>query len=63
MISGQTKERPKLASKKKCTGCMACVDICPKRAISQFIDEDGHTYVKIDKSLCIGCKQCENVCK
>ena len=57
------KKEPKLASKKKCTACLACVYSCPKGAISTYLDDDGHIYVKIDKEKCIGCKKCEVTCK
>ncbi len=53
---------PELASKHKCTGCMACKDKCPKEAISSVIGTDGHRYVKIDNTVCIECKICEKAC-
>ena len=53
---------PELASKQKCTGCMACKDICPKDAIYSVIGADGHRYVKIDNDLCVECKLCEKTC-
>ena len=54
---------PQLACKKKCTGCLACVSSCPKNALSPYVDNDGHVYVRRDEEKCIGCKKCEIVCK
>lgn len=48
--------------KSECTGCEACVQICPKDAIHMVEDKEKFRYPQIDKSLCIGCKQCERVC-
>lgn len=52
----------KLANKYSCTGCMACVDVCPKKAIFSYKGKDGHSYVQINKNLCINCKKCEKLC-
>lgn len=52
-----------LSSKKEeCTGCTACMNICPKNAIEMKTDEEGFTYPFINKEKCIKCKLCENVC-
>ena len=46
----------------KCAGCMACVDICPKGAIS--IEDNLSAYnAVIDKDKCIGCNICHKVCQ
>lgn len=52
---------PKLAPKSKCTGCMACHDVCPKNAIKieSIVDIP---YPEIDTSICINCLRCEKVC-
>ena len=57
------KNIPQLASKKECTGCLACIASCPKGALASYMDEDGHVYVDINKEKCIRCKKCEMVCK
>lgn len=43
-----------------CRGCLAhrCEDVCPKHAISF----DNHQKAIIDKSLCINCGKCAQVC-
>lgn len=46
----------------KCSGCMACVDICPKGAIE--IKDSLSTYnAVIDENKCIGCNACHKVCQ
>lgn len=45
-----------------CSGCGACIQICPKQCIS-FIDvEDGFSAPKIDEEKCIHCNRCVGVC-
>lgn len=48
--------------KNNCCGCGACVNICPKNAISLFEDESGFLYPKIDKEKCINCGLCKKNC-
>lgn len=44
-----------------CSGCGACAAICPQRAIKMvFIRE--FCYPTINRSLCVNCKMCRNVC-
>ena len=33
--------------KSQCFGCEACMQVCPKAAISMFEDEDGFNYTRI----------------
>lgn len=51
---------PELA--KKCTGCMACIDVCPAKCITSVIKEDGFRYSSLDESKCISCGKCFSVC-
>lgn len=45
----------------ECTGCMACIDICPKKAIK--IDDERHAYnARIDDDKCIQCNLCHKIC-
>jgi len=47
---------------KKCTGCAACKNICPKNAITMIEDDKGFKYPKINNELCINCKLCQKQC-
>ncbi len=51
-----------LKPSENCTGCMACVAICPKNAISVSYSKFGYRIPKIDTIKCVDCKQCEKVC-
>ncbi len=51
-----------ICQKSDCTGCHACYNICPKKAISMIEDEFGSIYPKIDKEKCINCNLCKKVC-
>lgn len=53
---------PRLASMKTCTGCLACVDICPQKALINYVGNDGHIYVKCEESKCVLCHKCEKIC-
>lgn len=47
--------------KSKCTGCMACRNVCPRNAIS-VKEIDGFDYPQINENMCISCNLCEVVC-
>lgn len=47
--------------KDKCTGCGACVNICPKNIITMKYDKEGFIYPQVDGE-CINCGVCLNVC-
>ena len=49
-------------NKKDCCGCAACVNICPKSAITMEKDEIGQYFPRINKTLCIDCGACKRVC-
>lgn len=51
-----------ILDKKKCVGCNACTQICPKSCIQMIEDTEGFLYPKIDKDNCIECDLCEKVC-
>ncbi len=51
-----------IKNKSDCCGCNACGDICPKRAISFSVDEEGFLYPKVDIGNCIDCGLCEKAC-
>ena len=48
--------------KKYCNGCGACLNICPKGAISMKKDEEGFFYPEVDETKCINCGLCHKVC-
>lgn len=52
---------PILASKKFCTGCLACVESCKHNAIKP-ITKNGLKYISIDTTNCVNCGLCEKVC-
>ena len=48
--------------KKECCGCGACMNICPKKAITMEPDPSGFLYPLIHEDLCIACEACKKVC-
>ena len=53
----------KINDKSKCSGCYACISICPKQAMSMKVDEEGFWYPQIDTGKCVECGLCEKVCQ
>lgn len=51
-----------ICKKENCTGCFACMNICPKDAITVGEDEYAKTIPLIDKDKCIECGLCVKVC-
>jgi len=51
-----------IESKKDCCGCSACLNACPKGAISMKEDEAGFIFPEVDENLCISCGKCKKVC-
>jgi acetyltransferase-like isoleucine patch superfamily enzyme/coenzyme F420-reducing hydrogenase beta subunit len=52
----------KITDKRNCTGCCACLNVCPKRCISMERDNEGFWYPKVDEAICNNCGLCERVC-
>ncbi|MDD4969982.1 MAG: Coenzyme F420 hydrogenase/dehydrogenase, beta subunit C-terminal domain [Paludibacter sp.] len=48
--------------KEDCTGCSACFDICPTKAIRLETDIEGFWYPKVDIDLCVDCDLCDDTC-
>ena len=46
----------------KCTGCLACVDVCPLKCITVTNDEEGFVHPKVDSRKCQNCGLCDRVC-
>ena len=55
-------EKIKLAEKEYCTGCGACKEVCPKKAIQFINDSEGFPAPKIDPESCVKCGLCTKVC-
>jgi len=51
-----------IMDKCKCSGCSACIDVCPKGAISLMTDSEGFWYPNVDKNLCVNCSLCDKIC-
>lgn len=45
-----------------CTACAACMNICPKKAISMPEDKYGFYQPQINPALCVNCGLCDSVC-
>ena len=51
-----------IKNKEKCSGCHACYNVCPTKAIKMVEDEKGFKYPVVDQSKCVNCRLCEKVC-
>ena len=51
-----------IVEKSKCCGCRACLQICPKKAISTYYDKYGFEQIMIDEQKCVHCNKCKTVC-
>lgn len=47
---------------KHCSGCGACISICPKECISFITNDRGNIVPRIDEQLCIHCNLCKKTC-
>ena len=45
----------------KCTGCMQCVEKCPRKCI--WGDLENRRVAFVDEIHCTGCESCESACK
>lgn len=52
----------KITEKGACSGCSACVAVCPKKCITMQPDSMGFLYPVVDIESCIHCGLCETVC-
>lgn len=51
-----------ICNRDKCSGCFACMSVCPKQAIEKQIDLSGCPMPKVNEDLCINCGLCKKVC-
>jgi acetyltransferase-like isoleucine patch superfamily enzyme/coenzyme F420-reducing hydrogenase beta subunit len=49
-------------SKIECTGCNACIDVCPTKAIYLKTDQEGFWYPNITIDKCTKCELCNKIC-
>lgn len=58
----QSSKYIQIHDKKCCSGCTACVSVCPKSCIAMLEDEEGFLYPQVDTTVCIECSKCVKVC-
>jgi len=51
-----------ICEERLCTGCGACLQICPRNAVSMKTNEEGFLYPRIDETLCNDCGLCSRTC-
>ena len=51
-----------VCNKNMCTGCMACLDVCPKKAITVKDGISSYNAI-IDEKLCVDCNACHDRCQ
>ena len=51
-----------ICKQEKCTGCFACMNICPRDAVVCEINQYGKTVPAIRQDKCIECGMCVKVC-
>ena len=51
-----------VCTKDNCTGCMACVESCPKNVIKVVDELDSYNAI-INEEQCVNCDLCRKVCQ
>lgn len=57
------KEDARFCKDSRCTGCTACEEICPTKAIKLSKDAEGFLYPEVEEGKCIQCGRCAEVCQ
>ena len=58
----ENKRLPQLCSDMDCTGCMACVNVCNRGALSVGKNAEGFYRPSFDRDRCVMCGLCERSC-
>ena len=56
------KKHISISSKSSCTGCGACVNVCPKNAISISLNKEGFYEASVNEDKCVNCGICQTIC-
>lgn len=51
-----------IAVKSDCTGCSACVNVCPNNCIKMVPDKEGFLYPIVNINECLHCNLCNSIC-
>lgn len=51
-----------LVKNEYCTGCMACVESCPKDCVLVCKGNGGHLFPQINTTICVNCGKCRAAC-
>lgn len=51
-----------LKDMRRCTGCTACLEVCPAQAITMQTNAQGFLYPVIDGTACVRCTSCQRKC-
>lgn len=61
-MAGECIKQITLCEQQKCTGCTACLNICPTNSITMREDPHAELHPVIQKETCIKCGLCSKVC-